>query len=35
MFVPLFEELHTCEFGAVGTTRLYAKLLARIKELKD
>jgi hypothetical protein len=33
--VPLFEELRTCEFGAVGTTRLYSEFPAGIKELKN
>jgi hypothetical protein len=34
-FVPLFEELRSCQFGAVRTTRLYSEFLFKIKEIKD
>jgi hypothetical protein len=33
--VPLFKELRTCEFGAIGTTCPYAEFPAGMKELKD
>jgi hypothetical protein len=33
--VPLFEELRTCEFGAVETIRPHSEFPAGIKELKD
>jgi hypothetical protein len=33
--VPLFEELRSCEFGAVGTTRPHSVSPSEMKELKD
>ena len=33
--VPLFEELRTCEFGVVRTTRLHAEFPSGMKELKE
>jgi hypothetical protein len=33
--VPLFEELRSCEFGAVGTTRPHPEFPPEMKELKD
>ena len=33
--VPLFEELRSCEFGAVGTTRPHPEFPSEMKELKD
>jgi hypothetical protein len=33
--IPLFEELHTCEFGAVRTTCPHAEFPIGMKELKD
>ena len=33
--VPLFSELRTCKFGAVGTTRPHADFPAELKLLKD
>jgi hypothetical protein len=33
--VPLFIELRTCEFGAMGTTRLHKEFLDSFKVLKD
>jgi hypothetical protein len=33
--VPLFEELRSCQFGAVRTTRPYSEFPSKIKEIKD
>jgi hypothetical protein len=33
--IPLFEELRSCQFGAVGTTRPYSEFPSRMKEIKD
>ena len=33
--VPLFEELRSCQFGAVGTTRPHSEFPSEMKEIKD
>jgi hypothetical protein len=35
MFIALFLELRTCEFGAIKITRLYKEFLEELKQLKD
>jgi hypothetical protein len=35
IFVPLFSELRACNFGAVGTTRLYKEFPQNLSDIKN